>query len=152
VKAQPKPEPQPPPQPAGPNPDELYNAAMAKLVEGDWKEARKVLHQILDRDAHYARAHFRMGEIAMLNRNFEPALGQYQQALDDIDRLDEREKLLTRLGMAISMHNRDLSQRIAAQINTRYPNDPDLRRIVPAFPGMFLGGQQNERPRRFKPH
>jgi len=126
---------------------------MALIAAGDPKEARKELHRALVADPHYARAHYRMGEIAMMNRNFEPALLEYQLALEDSDRLNPHELAFTNLGVAISTHKREAVQRIAAEINTRWPDDRELQRIAPSFPGMFAERpQQQERPRRFRPH
>ncbi len=129
---------------------------MATLGDGDARDARKTLHRILELDSHYAKAHFRMGEIALLNRNLEPARTELELAQEDANRLDDRERALTKLGIAISLRSRDEAQRAAREIKYRWPDDPDLERIVRAFPGMFLGSGLNERPiergRRFRPH
>jgi serine/threonine protein kinase len=149
------PAPAAPPQPVASDADALYTAAMAKAAEGDVNEARKLLHQVLKQDHHYARAHFRVGEIALLNRNFDTALAELQLALEDSSRLDDREHALTDLGVAVSTRNREESQRIARDINERWPGDLDVRRIVTTFPGMFLGQrpEKAERPRRrFRPN
>jgi len=133
--------------------DDFYNAALAKISQGESQEARKLLHSALVQDPRYARAHFRMGQIAMMNRNFDYAITEYQRALDDGNRLTDHERALTELGVAVSTHNRPESLRIARSIDERWPDDPDLLRIEPAFPGMFLEGRNsNVRPRRFRPH
>ena len=142
--------PQPAPQPATAPADDYYNSALAKISEGDAQEARKLLHHALVQDSHYARAHFRLGQIAMMNRNFDYAISEYERALDDSNRLNDRERALTELGIAVSHHNRQDSLRIAQEIDDRWPDDPDLLRIEPAFPGMFLNA--DDRPRRGRRH
>jgi len=127
-----------------PNADALYSTAMSELRSGDAQQARKTLHQILKQDPHYAKAHFRMGEIALLNRNAEPAIEQLNLALADSDRLDAREQQLSRIGIALAERNRFEVQRLADEIGR---GDPDLTRMRATYPGMFA-----ELPReRFKP-
>jgi hypothetical protein len=144
------------PRPATSELDAQYASAIAILGDGDARDARKALHRILEQDSHYAKAHFRMGEIALLNRNLEPARTELELAQEDASRLDDRERALTKLGIAVSLHSREEAQREAQEIKDRWPGDPDLDRIVRAFPGIFLGSGLNERPiergRRFRPH
>jgi len=138
----------PAPQPASePKADVLYATAMSELLGGDAQQARKTLHRVLNQDPHYAKAHFRMGEIALLNRNLIPAAEEMNLALADSDRLDAREQQLTRIGLALAERNRPEVQRLADDIWSQWPGDPDLTRMRATFPGMFL-----EPPReRFKP-
>jgi len=138
----------PVPQPASePKADVLYANAMSELLGGDAQQARKTLHRVLNQDPHYAKAHFRMGEIALLNRNLIPASEELNLALADSDRLDAREQQLTRIGIALAERNRPEVQRLADDIWSQWPGDPDLTRMRATFPGMFL-----ELPReRFKP-
>jgi hypothetical protein len=141
----PEPVPAPVPRPANePRAEALYATVISQLAGGDWMEARKTLHRVLKQDPHYAKAHFRMGEIALLNRNLIPAAEELNLALADSDRLDPREQQLTRIGLALAERNRFEIQRLANDIS---PDDPDLMRMRATFPGMFL-----ETPReRFKP-
>jgi len=138
----------PAPQPASePKADVLYANAMSEILGGDAQQARKTLHRVLNQDPHYAKAHFRMGEIALLNRNLIPAAEEMNLALADSDRLDAREQQLTRIGLALAERNRPEVQRLADDIWSQWPGDPDLTRMRATFPGMFL-----ELPReRFKP-
>jgi len=130
-----------------PKADVLYATAMSELLGGDAQQARKTLHRVLRQDPHYAKAHFRMGEIALLNRNLIPAIEELNLALADSDRLDAREQQLTRIGIALAERNRPETQRLANDIWSQWPGDPDLTRMRATFPGMFL-----ELPReRFKP-
>jgi serine/threonine protein kinase/alkylhydroperoxidase/carboxymuconolactone decarboxylase family protein YurZ len=123
----------PPPASVARGADDLYNEAMSQLASGDWPEARKTLHRVLLQDPHYAKAHFRMGEISMFNRNFAPALMEYNAAMSDRDRLDPRERHLTRLGMAISTGHRQEAQKIGREIERQWPGDPDLARVIREF-------------------
>jgi serine/threonine protein kinase len=126
------------------NADALYATAMSEILGGDPQQARKKLHRVLKQDPHYAKAHFRMGEIALLNRNMVPAIEELNLALADSDRLDAREQQLARIGLALAERNRFEIQRLVNEIS---PDDPDLARMRATFPGMFL-----ELPReRFKP-
>jgi hypothetical protein len=138
----------PTPQPASePKADVLYATAMSELLGGDAQQARKTLHRVLNQDPHYAKAHFRMGEIALLNRNLIPASEELNLALADAGRLNTREQQLTRIGIALAERNRPEVQRLADDIWQQWPGDPDLTRMRATFPGMFV-----ELPReRFKP-
>jgi serine/threonine protein kinase len=123
--------------PASQPADALYATAMSELLGGDAQQARKTLHRVLKQDPHYAKAHFRMGEIALLNRNLIPATEELNRALDDSDRLDAREQQLTRLGLALAERNRSEVLRLGDGIEQQWPGDSDLTRMRAAFPGMF---------------
>ncbi|HEX7680686.1 MAG TPA: protein kinase [Thermoanaerobaculia bacterium] len=122
--------------------DALYAMAMSQLAAGDSIQARKTLHRVLMQDPHYAKAHFRMGEVALFNRNLNYASEELNRALGDSDRLDRREQQLARLSLAITSHDREEIGRLSSQIDQRWPDDPDLARMRSTFPGMF-----NEFPR-----
>ena len=143
---------QAPPEPvqAEPTADALYATAMSELTGGDPQQARKTLHRVLRQDPHYAKAHFRMGEIALLNRNMVPAIEELNLALSDFDRLDERERQLARIGLALAERNRFEIQRLAGDIWQQWPGDPDLTRMRATYPGMFLE-LPRERGRRRRP-
>ena len=94
-----------------------------------------------------ARHHLRHGERALLNRNFPKAIEEYQMALDQKGDLDERERALCHLGIAVAMHNRMAAQRIGWEIELRWPGDPDLERIRATF-----AGEPNPRPVRWPRH
>jgi TolA-binding protein len=136
----------PAPQPAiEPRADALYATAMSEILSGDSQQARKTLHRVLKQDPHYAKAHFRMGEIALFNRNLIPAAEELNLALADSDRLDPREQQLTRIGLALAERNRIEIQRLAADIS---PDDPDFMRMRETFPGMFLEPRERFKPQR----
>jgi len=139
----------PAPQPdSEPKADVLYATAMSELLGGDAQQARKTLHRVLNQDPHYAKAHFRMGEIALLNRNLIPASEELNLALADSDRLDAREQQLTRIGLALAERNRPEVQRLAEDIWSQWPGDPDLTRMRATFPGMFLEPRERFKPLR----
>jgi Serine/threonine protein kinase len=120
--------------------DALYAEAMTQIRSGDEQEARKTLHRVLEQDPHYAKARFRMGEIALLNRNLRYAAEELQKAIDESDRLGRREEQLTRLALALAIasHDKPEVERLSAAIEQRWPDDPDLERMHTTFPGMFI--------------
>jgi serine/threonine protein kinase len=142
-----------PPEPVQlePNADALYATAMSELTGGDPQQARKTLHRVLEQDPHYAKAHFRMGEIALLNRNMRPAIEELNLALADSDRLDAREQQLARIGLALAQRNRFEIQRLADQIWQQWPGDPDLTRMRAAYPGMFVELPRERGRRHLRP-
>jgi len=146
---EPVPAPQPPNEPRA---DLLYATAMSEILGGDPQQARKTLHRVLKQDPHYAKAHFRMGEIALLNRNLIPASEELNLALADSDRLDAREQQLTRIGLALADRNRPEIQRLAEEIWQQWPDDPDLTRMRATFPGMFLEPRERFKPQRRRGH
>lgn len=125
---------------------------MAQIGNNEWREARKTLHRVLMKDPHYAKAHFRLAQIALLNRNMGFAQGEYELALADASRLGPREEKLTRIGLAIATNDRETARTTARGMRADFPNDPDLERIVRTFPGMFgggVGGGRGDGQRRF---
>jgi serine/threonine protein kinase len=142
-----------PPEPVQlePNADALYATAMSELTGGDPQQARKTLHRVLEQDLHYAKAHFRIGEIALLNRNIVPAIEELNLALADSDRLDPREQQLARIGVALAQRNRFEIQRLADQIWQQWPGDPDLTRMRAAYPGMFVELPRERGRRHLRP-
>jgi serine/threonine protein kinase len=146
-----RPEPEPPPAASEPRANALYAAAMSELAGGDWMQARKTLHRVLRQDPHFAKAHFRMGEIALFNRNLNPASEEMNLAMADSDRLDPHEQQIARLSLAIASHDRIEIGRLAEEISQRWPDDPDLARMRATFPGMFNDFQRERGRRRLRP-
>jgi len=126
----------------------LYNEAMSQLFNGDGKDARQTLRRVLEIDPHYARAHLRIGEIALVNRRCDNAAPALQKAFADSDRLDPREQALTQLGLAICSGDRQEAHRIAREIHRDHPGDIDLERIAKSWPGMILPPQRFRRQDR----
>lgn len=148
--APPTPPPVPVPEPTSneSSVDALYANAMSQLAAGDSIQARKTLHRVLMQDPHYAKAHLRMGEIALFNRNLNYASDELNRALNDSDRLDRREQQLARLSLAITSHDREEIGRLSAAISEHWPDDPDLARMRSTFPGMFNEFPREQRGRR----
>jgi hypothetical protein len=108
---------------------------------------------MLDADPADGRAHFRLGQIAMFNHNFDPARREYEAAWIDKDRLDPHDRHFVRLGMAIVNGNRMEARKVGLEIERLWPGDPELERIKNEFgeePGREPG-RQGMRPRWRKP-
>jgi serine/threonine-protein kinase len=135
--------PAPPPTPQA-NP---YDAGMASLAAGNPSDARQRFREAVDLDPNNAKAHFRLGEIAMFNRNFDHARDELRKALERREQLDPRERELAVLCMAISSGERMRAQLIGRDLNRRYPNDPELMRIRDEFAGEEQPFAHRRRPR-----
>jgi serine/threonine protein kinase len=166
---QPEPESQPPPQPTKRKPtpvptvatpevkpaaksaQELFQEGMAQLRGGNSQEARKTFNRVIQLNPRFAKAHFRIGEIALFNRNFPTAIEAFQSALNDESQLWPKEKELARLGLAIATRNKPQAQQLVREMSSRWPGDPELERIRREFGGMTGGGQQRPFGRRQQP-
>ena len=130
--------------------DALFATAMSELRGGEPQQARQTLHQVLMQDPHYAMAHFKMGEIALFNRNFNYAAEEMDKAMVDSDRLNPHQQQFARLSLALARHDRAEIERLDAEISQRWPDDPELARMHTVFPGMFNeirgGGGRRRRP------
>ena len=131
--------------------DDLYNDAMSQLAAGDGRAARDTLHRVLETDPRYARAHLRLGQLAMFNRNFDPARREYEAAWIDKDHLDAHDRHFVRLGMAVVNGNRVEARKVGAEIERLWPGDPDLERVKREFGAEVPERQQPLRPRWRKP-
>jgi TolA-binding protein/predicted Ser/Thr protein kinase len=128
--------PPPPPDRRGPPPptgDAAYDQAMSQMIAGDIPAARKALKQIVDADPSNARAHFRLGQIAMFNRNFDGARREYADAFANAKQLDPHDRHFVRLGMAIVNGNRMEARKVGLEIERNWPGDPELDRIRREF-------------------
>jgi serine/threonine protein kinase len=125
----------PPPPPAQPpqTSDVAYNAGIAALAAGKPHEARLHFIEAVQADHDNSKAHFRLGEIAMLNRNYQHAADELQRALDHPERLDNRETMLAQLCLALSNGARFRAGELGREINRLYPGDPDFEAIKRTF-------------------
>jgi len=128
--------------------DDLYNEGMTRLVERRGEAARESFVQAIEIDPHHARAHFRLGEMALFLRQPEDARRHLEAALRDGDRLDARERSLTELGLALLDRDRPRAQQLLRELEQTSPGDPDIRRFREMFgredrPGPF----RRRRPR-----
>jgi TolA-binding protein len=138
----------PPPTAVTPSAEQLYAQGLDAMVNRKQGEARRLFNEAIAADPHNARAHFRLGEIALLNRNFDHSADQFNRALANAENLDSREHSLCDLGLAIGRDDRPEANRIGREIREQYPNDPDLAAIHRQF-GPFLGRVEEEQPRKF---
>jgi len=127
-----------------------YRDGLAQLVERRPLEAKQSFEAALAKDPHYARAHFRLGEMALAARNGPVAREEFNAALADSDRLDERERKLTELGLAVLNRDRARAETLIEEIKAISPNDPDLAR----FRDLFDAAPQRPpfRRGRLRPH
>ena len=136
--------------PAQTNVDDLYARATQLLASGDVQQARQQFVEVIRIDPHHAKARFRLGEIALANHNLDHAREQFEHALRDSDKLDERERALTELGFAIANTNRFEAQRLARGIHNRLPDDPDLAAIARQYPYIAVATGEAPRPRGWR--
>jgi len=80
-----------------------------------------------------ARTHFRFGQEALLNHDFGHASRELHIALDHGSELDDRERRLAELGIAIANGERLRAAELGREIHRLYPGDPDLERIRREF-------------------
>jgi serine/threonine protein kinase len=128
--------------------DELFAQGMAAFGVGDWREARKSFRHVLNRDPHFAAAHLRLGEMELLNRNAGGAGADMQAALDDSGRLEPRQRMFANIGLALANGKLLAARAGASELNEIYPHDPDLERLVAAYPGVFFE-RRGDHSRRF---
>ena len=106
--------------------DQLYAEAMTDMLESRPGKARQAFETVVETDPHYAKAHFRLGEIKLMTRDGAGARDEFRTAIDDQDRLDPRERKLAHLGLAITNQNWDRAKQLGEEISATNPNDPDL--------------------------
>jgi TolA-binding protein len=113
--------------------DQRYEIAVQQLRAGDLLLARDAFLDIERADAHYARAHFRLGELLLASHNMVAARTQFERALEDPDRLDARERQLSQLGLAISLGQRVIAHERAREFVRTWPDDPDFHALQRAL-------------------
>lgn len=91
-----------------------------------------------------ARAHFQNGEAALLNHDFEQAKHELRMALDEEAELNDRERRLAQLSIAIANGNRLRARELGREFEGIYPGDPDFARIKEAF--VPEGAAPNKHP------
>ena len=118
-----------PPPPPTRSADDDYNEGVTHLVERQPMRARESFDAALAKDPHHARAHFRLGELALYVRDLPVARRELEAAMADADRLEPRERHLTELGLAIVNGDRKRAQALFHEIRAANPADPDLMRF-----------------------
>jgi serine/threonine protein kinase len=140
---------QKPAQEVTPSAEQLYAQGLDALVNGRAEDAHRLFTDALRADPHNAKAHFRLGEIALLRRDFGPASDQFTRALSNSENLDEREHALCDLGLAIARDDRHDANRLAREFRAAHPRDPDLLAIHRQFGAFFGNIEEEQQPRRF---
>lgn len=133
---------------APPSADQSYEAGMSLLATGDSIAAREKFVEAVRQDPQHAKAHFRLGEIALLNHNIPHATGEFEKALQNKESLSPRERALTELGLAIAVEDRGRVNFLARQLHRANPSDPDLMRMKQAFGYLFGPGGEGESPQK----
>ena len=121
--------------------DDFYNEGLARLVERQPFRAREAFESAVERDPEHAKAHFRLGEMALFGRDFPEARIELQKALANGERLEVRERKLTELGLAVLDRDRDRAQAIIQEIAEISPRDPDLMRFRKLLEGAPMRGR-----------
>ena len=125
--------------------DDFYNEGLARLVERQPFRAREAFEAAVERDPEHAKAHFRLGEMALFGRDFAQARVELDKALANGERLEARERKLTELGLAVLDRDRERAQTLIREIAEISPRDPDLLRFRKLLDGPGRG-------RRVQPH
>ena len=108
---------------------DYYNEGMVRLVERQPFRAREAFESAVEHDPQHAKAHFRLGEMALFGRDFAAARRELETALADSDRLDRREQKLAQLGLAVLDRDRERAEALVGEIANISPRDPDLLRF-----------------------
>jgi hypothetical protein len=138
----------PPPAVAERTADDHYNEGMTHLIARRGMLARTAFESAVAKDPRHAKAHFRLGEIALFTRDFRLARQELNAALADADRLDARERKLSELGIAVLDRDRARAEELAREIAAANPRDPDLMRFRQLLFGMGEQGGPQRPPRR----
>jgi len=79
------------------------------------------------------KMHFRLGENATLDHDFERAQHELRLALDQASGLDDRERRLAEMCLALSVGDRFRAGELGREFHRIYGNDPDFERIKREF-------------------
>lgn len=130
--------------------NDYYNEGLARLVERQPFRARESFESALELDPNHAKAHFRLGEMALFGRDFAAARRELDAAMANADGLDARERKLTELGLAVLDRDRERAEELVREIAEISPRDPDLMRFRELVQGAPRQGPL--RNRRVRPH
>ena len=115
-------------EPPGPGADELYRRGIGFLLARRPMAAREAFLAVLQQDPLHAGAHFRLGEMALLMREFPEARRELEAALARSERLEERERKVAELGMELLNRDRPRAERLFRELAAMGPS-PDLERF-----------------------
>jgi serine/threonine protein kinase len=141
------PNPSPPPPPAR-SADDDYTEGVAHLAERQPTLARASFESAIAKDSHHARAHFRLGEMALFARDSVTARRELDAALADADRLEPRERILTDAAVAFLDGDRARARALIQEL----PNDPNVIRFRQLIQELREEQRPPFRPRRLRPH
>jgi serine/threonine protein kinase len=127
--------------------EDFYNEGMVRLVERQPFQARAAFESAIERDPQHAKAHFRLGEMALFGRDFDVARKELQISLAEPGRLDPRERKLAELGLALLDRDRPRAQELLQEISAISPRDPDLMRFRELVEGPPDRPFRGRRPR-----
>jgi|SRR5687768_3973864 len=123
--------------------NDYYNDGLVRLVERQPFQAREAFQSAVELDPHHAKAHFRLGQIALFGRDFPLARHELHAALADGDQLERRERKLTELGLAVLDRDRERAAAIVAELEAISPRDPDLLRFRELVESAPRGRRKN---------
>ncbi len=123
--------------------DDFYNDGLVRLVERQPFRAREAFESAIELDPNHAKAHFRLGQIALFGRDFPLARHELHTALENADRLELRERKLTEIGLAVLDRDHEKAATLVQELETISPRDPDLMRFR-----ELVKGAQGQRPFR----
>ncbi|PYQ27908.1 MAG: hypothetical protein DMF56_18720 [Acidobacteria bacterium] len=140
-----------PPAPAPPparTADDDYKEGIDHLLERQLALARTSFQSAIAKDPHSARAHFRLGEMAIFERDPVTARSELEAAITDGDRLEPRERILTDAALAYL----DGDRARALELIRELPGDPDVMRFRQLIHELRESQRPPFRPRRLRPH
>jgi serine/threonine protein kinase len=116
--------------------EDLYNDGLARLGERQPFRAKDAFENAVALDPQHGKAHFRLGQIALFGRDFPLARHELHAALENVDRLEPRERKLTELGLAVLDRDPERARAIVEELEAVSPRDPDLLRFRQLVDGV----------------
>ena len=155
-----EPPPPPPPapatsnqEPATPTIDQLYAEGVAFLRQRRPREAAEKFIAVVEQDPRHARAHLRLGVMALFERDPEKAREELTRARENRERLSPTEERVAELAWAISNGDRETAREILRELRERNPRDPELELFRRHLDGEGPPPRGDRPPprRRFRP-
>jgi hypothetical protein len=132
-----------------PSPDSLYAEGLALLRRRRELEAIQRFLKATELDPTFARAHMRLGILALFAHDAEDARARLAKAREHRDRLTPRESRILDFASAINAGDQETARTIGRELFETYPNDPELRRFREELGERERGG--GPRPQRRGP-
>ncbi len=134
--------------PQGATAEEIYKQGLL-LVANRPVAALMAFRAALAKDSEHAPARVKAGQLLLRTNRAEAAI-QFRSALENRDRLDDRQAGVASLGLAMAEGDVTLARERAKAFAARYPNDPDLRWLMKEAERM-MSATDDERPSRATP-